>query len=97
MNTKTRLLKAFNFEVYTCNYAEVTEGLYKGSKAGEITGWDIKFPTVFATDYNEAKEVLKTIPYFDCIILFNYSIEIKEGSEEFQHYANGKMYFFPVY
>lgn len=79
-------MKAFNFEVYTCN-----------PTTGE-TGWDIKFPTVFADSMEQAKAFLRTsYPNFDCIILFNYGIEIKDGSKEAKHYATGASYFHPTY
>ena len=57
-------LKAYQFEIYTCN--EIT---------GE-TGWDIKFRTVLAYSKKEAKELLRETPFFDCIILFNYCVSL---------------------
>lgn len=79
-------MKAFNFEVYTCNPLTGEEG------------WDIKFPTVFAEDKKDARRILKEYyPHFDCVILFNYEIEIKDGSIEAKHYANGSHYFEPTY
>ena len=70
---------AINFEVYTCNPA-----------TGE-TGWDIKFPTVYAGTVNDGKEILKKhYPNFDCVILHNYSIGIK--GIDLITYAGGAKY-----
>lgn len=70
--------KMFVFEVYMKNPITKEEG------------WNIDFPIVFAEDYNEAKEILKTIPDFDCIILFDHCRDINEYYMEF--YANGANY-----
>lgn len=71
--------KAYNFEVYTCNPA-----------TGE-TGWDIKCPTIFATDKANAREILKNeYPHFDVIILFNYCTEMSES--DITTYATGINY-----
>lgn len=79
-------VKAFNFEVYTCNPATGEEG------------WDIKFPTIFARSVKEARKLLKSdYPNFDCVILWNYGIEIKDGSVEAKNYATGAKYFHPTY
>lgn len=75
-------MKAFNFEVYTCNPTTGEEG------------WDIKFPTVFADSLPMAREVLKeSYPNFDCEILFNHGDKIQDGSIEAKHYATGAKYF----
>lgn len=72
--TKTTV-KAHNFEVYTCN--EITgEG-----------GWDIKFITVFAPSTKEARQLLQTMPHFDCVILHNFSIDMEE--QHLDVYAQG--------
>lgn len=81
-NTITAQIKAHNFEIYTVN-----------ESTGE-QGWDIKFRTVFATDRKEAREILKTSAYFDCVILHNYSIEPSMWNEEIMNkYANGAVWF----
>lgn len=78
-------MKAFNFEIYT-----------KHPQTGE-EGWEIEQPTIFAETKEKAKQFLKeSYPNFDCIILFNYGIEITDGSVEAKHYANGEMYFLPT-
>jgi hypothetical protein len=59
-------LKSYSFEIYT-----------KHPLTGE-TGWDIQFVNVFAEDMNEARILLKSIPDFDCIILFNHECELNE-------------------
>lgn len=83
---KTLAMKAFNFEVYTSDPITGT------------TGWDIKNPTVFANDKKEARQELKDhYPNFDCVILFNYEVEITDGSIEAKHYATGAKYFEPTY
>lgn len=79
-------VKAFNFEIYTTDPITGT------------TGGDIKNPTVFARSTKEARYLLNTeYPNFDCVILFNYGIEIKDGSVEAKHYATGAKYFHPTY
>lgn len=63
-------MKAFNFEIYTNN-----------PETGE-NGWDIKFRTVLVdstetnTKTSGAREALKQTPLFDCVILFNYCIDV---------------------
>lgn len=59
-------MKAFSFEIYT-----------KNPLTGE-TGWDIQFVNVFAEDMAAAKQQLKLIPDYDCIILFNHETELDE-------------------
>lgn len=79
--TTTSTIKAFNFEVYT-----------KNPLTGE-EGWDIMFPTVYAESKEAAKAFLKSdYPNFDCIILFNYGCEIKDGSIDQMVYATGASY-----
>lgn len=74
-------MKAFNFEVYTKNQVTGEEG------------WDIKFPTIYAETKEEAKAFLKSdYPDFDCIILFNYGVDIEDGSIDMKHYAEGNRY-----
>lgn len=74
-------MKAFNFEIYTC-HPITGEG-----------GYDIKFPTVYANTKEEAKLFLKNeYPNFDCIILFNYGIDINESDIDVKAYANGANY-----
>lgn len=69
-------MKIFNFECYFCN--PVT---------GE-TGWTIEFVNVYAESKAQAKELLKTIPNFDCVILFDYEIDIDESPKDVTNYAN---------
>lgn len=63
-------MKAFNFEIYT-----------KNPQTGE-EGWDIVFRTVFVdsketnSTKSGAREALKNTPLFDCVILFNYCMDI---------------------
>lgn len=57
-------MKAYNYEIYTVN-----------EQTGE-TGWDIKFRTIFAETREEAKQILKNSPFFDCVILFNWCVEL---------------------
>jgi hypothetical protein len=72
MENTTQQNQYFNFEIYTCNDAPVKEGIYKGAKIGEISGWDIKMVSVKADTKQEARQELKKYPLFDCIILFNF-------------------------
>jgi len=68
-------MKEINFEVYT-----------KNSKTGE-DGWDINFVSVIAESKAEAKLILSKWDLFDCIILFNYSVDLpepKNGSDMYQ-------------
>jgi len=51
------------YEIYVCNSKEITNGMYKGKQAGEVSGWDIK---LVATDKD-----IKKYPFFDCIITKN--------------------------
>ena len=51
----------FNFEVYM-----------KHPVTGE-EGWEIKFVSVLAETKDAAKDILKTVSDFDCVILFNRS------------------------
>lgn len=60
----TATMKEYNFEVYTIN-PETKEN-----------GWDIKFVSVIANTKKEAIGYLKRWPLFDCIITFDYSVEI---------------------
>ena len=73
--------KYFNFEVYTFNDVEVTEGVYKGAKIGEVSGWNIKMVSVKANTKDEAKKELKNYPLFDCIILFNFEHKENETAK----------------
>lgn len=51
------LKKLWVYETYTCN--PVTgDG-----------GWDIKYVAVVAENKEQARELVKTFPHFDCIIL----------------------------
>lgn len=62
-------MKASRFEIYTVN--ELT---------GE-TGWDIKFRYVLG-EYKEARKELKNTPFFDCVILYDFTIDIDNVDEE---------------
>lgn len=53
------------YEIYTCNPEDITEGVYEGKKAGEVTGWNIHW--VIAT----SEDALKDYPFFDCVISTN--------------------------
>lgn len=53
------------FEIYVCNPEDIHNGVYAGNKAGDITGWDIKW--VLAPN----REAVKQYPLFDCIISKN--------------------------
>lgn len=68
-------VKEYNFEVYTVN-----------PTTGE-TGWDIKFRSVFAHSKEEARELLKQTPLFDCVILFNFGVKL--DGYEFDLYNEG--------
>jgi hypothetical protein len=63
-------MKAFNFEIYTIN-PETKE-----------TGWEIVFRTVFVnsdetdTRKSGARAKLAETPLFDCVILFNWCIDV---------------------
>jgi len=70
--------KSFNFEAYFCNPVTL-EG-----------GWDIKMISVFAETKIQAKEILKKVPYFDCIILFNYEVPMNDA--DVKVYENGTNY-----
>lgn len=59
-------MKKFNYEIYTNN-----------ALTGE-SGWDIMFVSVFAEDKKVAREMLSYFPNFDCVILFNYGIDIND-------------------
>jgi hypothetical protein len=73
-------MKAFSFEIYT-----------KNPQTGE-PGWDIKFVNVFTNDMQKAKSLLKTVPDFDCIILFNHSCEL--DNDDIEAYEKGNKYRF---
>jgi hypothetical protein len=53
--------KYFNFEIYTSDPVTGT------------TGWKIEMVSVKSETIQEARIKLKDYPFFDCIILFNYS------------------------
>lgn len=53
-------MKQYNFECYT-----------KHPQTGE-TGWDIKWVGVFADSKEDARELLKSFPNFDCVLTFNF-------------------------
>lgn len=53
------------FEIYVCNPKDIHNSDYAGNKAGDITGWDIKW--VLAPN----REAIKKYPFFDCIITQN--------------------------
>jgi len=59
-------MKAARFEIYTTN--PETGG----------SGWDIKFRYVLGETIKEAREVLKSTPNFDCVILFDFHIDVEE-------------------
>lgn len=52
------------FEIYVCNSEDITEGVYAGKKAGEVSGWDIKW--VLSTS-----DAIKFFPWFDEVITKN--------------------------
>jgi hypothetical protein len=60
MKTNNNMNTYFNFEIYTAC-----------PKTG-VSGWDIKNVSVKAETRKEAREKVKTFPYFDCIINFNF-------------------------
>lgn len=63
-NLTNNIMKAYQFEIYTID-----------SVSGQ-TGWEIVNRTVFAESKAEAREQLKQTPLFDCVILFNYCVEV---------------------
>lgn len=78
--TTTETMKQYNFECYTSNPLD-----------GE-TGWDIKFIGVFATSKEEAKELIKGFPHFDCRLTYNFGgLEI--DGEELDLYNDGVKFF----
>ena len=62
-------MKVSRFEIYTTN-----------PETGE-SGWDIKFRYVLGETVKEAREALKSTPNFDCVILFDFQIELDEVNE----------------
>jgi hypothetical protein len=78
-------MKAFNYEVYTCN-----------PQTGE-RGWDIKMVSVFAEDKTEARQNLKQfVPHFDVDILFNWCTDPNDASmtKEKALFDEGKQYYY---
>jgi hypothetical protein len=71
-------MKAFNYEIYT-----------KNPITGE-GGFNIRFVSVFAEDHRKAKEVLRSVPNFDIVILFNFETDLDDREEVF--YSNGHLY-----
>ena len=59
-------MKAARFEIYTTN-----------PETGE-SGWGIKFRYVLGETVKEAREALKSTPNFDCVILFDFIVDIGE-------------------
>ena len=53
------------FEIYTYNTEPLKDGVYAGSPAGAISGWEIKW--ILAPN----REAIKKYPFFDCIISRN--------------------------
>jgi hypothetical protein len=70
---------SWNFEVYTRD--PITGA----------TGWDIKFPNIFAETMKEARQILMDeYPDFDVVILFNHNIPMSHA--DMVAYASGKNY-----
>lgn len=65
--------KVFNFECYFCDPVTGT------------TGWDIKMISVVAETKPEARNILKTIPHFDCVILHNRTFNPDESDLSMIH------------
>lgn len=63
-------MNKYQFEIYTVN-PETAE-----------KGWKIKFRNVTAKSFERAKEILKSTPYFDCIILVEYRDVPHDGDVE---------------
>ena len=78
METTKTELQEFNWELYTIN-PETKE-----------TGWDIKFASVIAESHEQAKEILKQWPLFDCIILHNYSTRF--DAKKYPMFTKGKIF-----
>lgn len=68
-------MKAYQFEIYTID--PVT---------GQ-TGWEIVNRTVLAESKAEAREALKNTPLFDCIILFNYCVDVDMSNLTSEQFA----------
>jgi len=59
-------MKAYRFEIYTLHPLTKDEG------------WDIRFRYVLAESRKEAEKQIKNTPFFDCIVSFNFSVELDE-------------------
>lgn len=68
-------IKVYNYEVYM-----------KNPETGE-NNWTISFFNIFAKDKEESRQVLKSIPYFDSVILYNG--ESKTTDKDIKAYAEG--------
>lgn len=73
-------MKEYNFEIYTKH--PVTND----------SGWDIRFASCFADSKESAKEIIKSYPLFDCIILYNFG-GIELSGYELDLYNDGVMFF----
>jgi len=62
-----KIMKEINFEVYTRNPEDLSVG-----------GWDIKHVSVIAESDKQAKELLAMCQWFDCVILKNFGMDLKE-------------------
>lgn len=59
-------MKEISYEAYTNNPDNLKEG-----------GWDIKHISVLAESDKQAKELLASCKWFDCVILKNYAVEVE--------------------
>ncbi|PCI30146.1 MAG: hypothetical protein COB67_02350 [SAR324 cluster bacterium] len=64
-------MKEFNFELYTL------------CPETGVTGYDIENVSIIASTKDEAKELLSQWDLFDCIILFNYGVELTEEDGQY--------------
>ena len=71
-------IKVYNYEVYM-----------KNPETGE-NNWTISFFNIFAKDKEESRQILKSIPYFDAVILYNG--ESKATDKDIKAYAEGYDY-----
>ena len=51
------------YEIYVYNDRDIKEGVYKGSKKGTVSGWEIR--------YVMTNRDIKEYPLFDCVITKN--------------------------
>lgn len=82
-------LNIYNFEVYLKEPITHEEG------------WEIGHINVYAETLKQAREKLKSVPDFDCVILFNFEIPLNYGKgfsinteDDLANYAHGNNYRF---